>query len=31
MGRKIHICGNWKMNQTVEDINTFFTEIDDMK
>ena len=29
MGRKIHICGNWKMNQTVEDINTFFTEIDE--
>ena len=31
MSRKIHIVGNWKMNQTLEDIKSFFVEIQKSK
>jgi triosephosphate isomerase len=29
--RQVHIVGNWKMNQSVEEINTFFNELGDLK
>ena len=31
MSRKIHIVGNWKMNQDLSEINNFFTALTDLK
>lgn len=31
MSRKIHIVGNWKMNQTLGDIKNFFTDLQGLK
>ena len=31
MTRKVHIVGNWKMNQNLEEIKTFFSSLSDLK